>query len=396
MDLFEKCHQYLEERYARQAQLRGVYPFFVPFDDSEGTEVIYQGRRILMMGSNNYLGLTTDQRVRDAASKAVQRYGTSCTGSRFLNGTLALHGELEARLAKFVGRESALVFSTGYQVNLGVISALVGRSDVVIADKECHASVIDGCLLAAGGLQRFPHNDLKALGRLLDGIKKDAGKLVIVDGVYSMSGDIAPLPELIEICRHHGARLMVDDAHSFGVLGQGRGTAAHYGVTDKVDLVMGTFSKSFASIGGFIAGDHEVLHYIQHHARPFIFSASLPASNVAAVLKALDIIESEPQRIQQLWNNAEKWQGGLQGLGYNIGCSSTPIIPIIIGDDQRTFMAWQQCFEAGLYVNPVVSPAVPNGHSLLRTSCMTTHTDEQLDRGLHILADVGRRLELIP
>lgn len=393
MDLFEKCRRFTE---AREAQERGVYPFFVPFEDSEGTEVIFQGRRILMMGSNNYLGLTIDPRVREAAAKAVQRYGTSCTGSRFLNGTLALHRELESRLASFVAKETALVFSTGYQVNLGVISCLVGRGDVVIVDKEAHASVIDGCRLSAGKLERFPHNDLEGLDQILNGVKKEAGKLVIVDGVYSMSGDVPPLPDLIDICQRHGAHLMVDDAHSFGVLGQGRGTAAHFGLTDKVDLIMGTFSKSFASIGGFIAGDEEVLHYIQHHARSFMFSASLPASNVAAVLKALEIIEAEPERVQQLWKNAERMRTGLRNLGYNIGSSTTPIIPVIIGDHERTLIAWRRCFDAGMYVNAVIPPGVPVGSCLLRTSCMATHTDEQIDRALDILAKVGQKLDLIP
>lgn len=391
MDLFEKCRRFTT---ARQVQAMGVYPFFVPFEDSDGTEVIFQGRRLLMMGSNNYLGLSTDPRVRDAAAQAIQRYGTSCTGSRFLNGTLAIHCELESRLARFVAKEAALVFSTGYQVNLGVISCLVGRGDVAIVDKDAHASSIDGCRLASGELRRFPHNDLKALERTLSGLKNEAGKLVIVDGVYSMGGDVAPLPPLTEICARHGARLMVDDAHSFGVMGQGRGTAAHFGVTDQVDLIMGTFSKSFASVGGFIAGDHETLHYIQHHARSLIFSASLPAGNVAAVLKALEIIETEPERVEQLWKNVERVRAGMRCLGFNIGCSTTPIIPIIIGDDERTFLAWKLCFEAGMYVNAVISPGVPVGGSLLRTSFMATHTEQQLDRALEILAQVGQKLGL--
>ncbi len=395
MDLFEKCRQFTHAMQARQAQANGVYPYFVPFEDSDGTEVVFQGRSLLMMGSNNYLGLTTDRRVQEAAAQAVRRYGTSCTGSRFLNGTLAIHCELEGRLAKFVAKEAALVFSTGYQVNLGVISGLVGRGDVAIADKESHASTIDGCRLSGGELRRFPHNDVEDLERILSSVKKAAGKLVIVDGVYSMGGDVSPLPDLTAVCQRQGARLMVDDAHSFGVLGRGRGTAAHFGVTHRVDLIMGTFSKSFASIGGFIAGDHEVLHYIQHHARSLIFSASLPASNVAAVLRALEIIETEPERLQQLWKNAEKMRTGLKRLGFNIGSSTTPIIPIIIGEDEPTFRAWELCFKAGLYVNAVVSPAVPVGSSLLRTSYMATHTDQQLDRALSILGEVGRQLGLI-
>jgi 8-amino-7-oxononanoate synthase len=392
MDLFEKCSQYT---YAREAQAQGSYPYFVPFEDSEGTELIFQGRRILMMGSNNYLGLTTDPRVREASAKAVQRYGTSCTGSRFMNGTLTIHGELEARLANFVGKEDALVFTTGYQVNLGVISCLVGRRDVVIADKDSHASVIDGCLLAPGEMRRFSHNDPKSLEQILSNVKEGAGKLVVVEGVYSMGGDVAPLPEMVEICKRHGARLMVDDAHGFGVMGQGRGTVAHFCVTDKVDLIMGTFSKSFASIGGFIAGDSDVLHYVAHHGRAFAFSASLPAGNVAAVLKTLEIMETEPERIQQLWKNVERMRVGLKSLGYNIGSSTTPVIPIIIGDDERTLEAWKLCFEAGVYVNAVLPPGVPIGNSLLRTSYMATHTDQQIDHALDILSEVGRKLNLI-
>ena len=392
MVLFEKCRQFPQ---AWEAMTNGNDPFFVPFESSDGTEALSDGRQILMMGSNNYLGLTTDPRVREAAANAVQRYGTSCTGSRALNGTLTIHGELESRLASFVSKEAALVFPTGYQVNVGVISCLVGRGEVVIADKGGHASIIDGCQLAAGELRRFTHNNMTSLNRILGNIKKEVGKLVVVDGVYSMTGDLAPLPSLTEICERHGAQLMVDDAHGLGVLGQGRGTTAHFGLTDKVDLIMGTFSKSFASIGGFIAGQHDVLNYIQHLARSFVFSASLPASNVAAVLKALDIIEAEPERVQQLWSNAEKMRSGLQKLGYNTSCSSTPIIPIIIGDLERTLMAWKMCFERGVYVNAVIPPAVPAGSSLLRTSCMATHTDEQIDHALDILGEVGRKLELI-
>ncbi len=275
MDLFDKCSQFTE---ARAMQALGLYPYFLPLEDTEGTEVIIDGRRVLMIGSNNYLGLTTDPRVRQAAIDAIGRFGTSCTGSRFLNGTLALHQELEARLATFMNKDAALVFSTGFQVNLGVISSLVGRGDVVVADKDDHASIVDGCLLALGEMRRFSHNDLDHLGRVLEKIDPDTGILVVVDGVFSMGGDLAPLPEIIQICKKYNARLMVDDAHSIGVMGEGRGTSAHFGVTDDVDLVMGTFSKSFASLGGFIAGDEEVIHYIQHHARSLIFSASMPAS----------------------------------------------------------------------------------------------------------------------
>lgn len=392
MDVFEKCRQY---NAAREMQSAGLYPYFLPLEDTEGTEVTIDGRTILMIGSNNYLGLTTDARVRSAAIQAVERFGTSCTGSRFLNGTLALHQELEEQLASFLGKEAALVFSTGYQVNLGVISCLIGRGDVVVTDKDDHASIVDGCMLAMGEMRRFNHNNLGHLERVLGNIDDDIGRMVVVDGVYSMGGDLAPLPELIPICKKHGARLMVDDAHSLGVMGKGRGTSAHFGLTDEVDLIMGTFSKSFASLGGVIAGDEDVIHYIQHHARSLIFSASMPASNVAAVLAALEIMETEPERIERLWAVTERMRTGLQELGFDIGNSVTPIIPIIIGPMEKTFIAWKMCFEVGLYTNAVVSPAVPPDQCLLRTSYMATHTEEQIDRALNILAEVGRKLELI-
>ncbi len=392
MDIFEKAYSWKE---AEQMKQLGLYPYFLPLQDTEGTEVVIDGRRVLMIGSNNYLGLTTDPRVRQAAIDAVNRYGTSCTGSRFLNGTLALHQEAEARLANYVGMEAALVFSTGYQVNLGVISSLIGRGDVVVLDKDDHASIVDGAMMALGEVRRFSHNDLDHLDRVLEKIDDDTGVMVVVDGVYSMGGDVAPLPQLIEITKSHGARLMVDDAHSIGVMGGGRGTPAHFGVSDEVDLQMGTFSKSFASLGGFIAGKKEVISYIQHHARSLIFSASMPASNVAAVLAALDIMESEPELIERLWEVTERMRAGLKRLGFRLGPSTTPIIPIVVGEMQQTFQAWKMCFEAGLYTNAVVAPAVPPDQCLLRTSYMATHTDEQIDRALDILGDVGRELGLI-
>jgi len=392
MDIFSKCFDYQD---ARMAQAAGLYPYFLPLEDSEGTEVVVGGRRILMIGSNNYLGLTTDPRVRQASIDAVARYGTSCTGSRFLNGTLKLHQELESRLAAFVGKPAALVFSTGYQVNLGTISSLVQRGDVVVLDKDDHASIVDGCAMALGEMRRFSHNDMAHLDRMLGAIDPKAGRMVVVDGVYSMGGDLAPLPEIIPVCQKHGARLMVDDAHSLGVMGKGRGTGAHFGVTDQVDLIMGTFSKSFASLGGFIAGDGDVVHYIQHHARSLIFSASMPASNVAAVLAAVEIMETEPDRIERLWDVTERMRAGLKALGFNMGPSVTPIIPIQTGDVATTILAWKKCFDAGLYTNAVLAPAVPPDQCLLRTSYMATHTDEQIDRAIGILGEVGRELGLI-
>ena len=392
LDIFTKCGEFTD---ARLAQAAGLYPYFLPLEDTEGTEVVVDGRRILMIGSNNYLGLTTDPRVRQASMDAVARYGTSCTGSRFLNGTLKLHQELEQRLAAFVDKPAALVFSTGYQVNVGTISSLVGRGDVVIADKDDHASIVDGCMLALGELRRYNHNDLVHLERVLSGLDDKTGRMIVVDGVYSMGGDLAPLPELVRLARKYGARLMVDDAHSLGVMGRGRGTAAHFGLTDQVDLIMGTFSKSFASLGGFIAGDDDVVHYIQHHARSLIFSASMPASNVAAVLAAVDIMEKEPELVDRLWAVTERMRAGLTAMGFNMGPSVTPIIPIRTGDQATTILAWKKCYDAGLYTNAVLAPAVPPDECLLRTSYMATHTDEQIDRALSILGQVGRELGLI-
>lgn len=392
MDIFEKAHNFTR---AREAQAMGVYPFFIPFEDSEGTVVRYEGREIIMLGANNYLGLTMHPKVREAAIEAIRRYGTSCTGSRFQNGNLSLHSELEERLAAFVGKEAALSFSTGYQTNLGTIAALAGRGDVLVTDKEDHASIVDGCQMASGEMKRFRHNDMKDLERVLGKIGDDKGKLIIVDGVYSVGGDIAPLPEIVELKEKYGARLMVDDAHSLGVLAQGHGTSAHFGLTDKVDLIMGTFSKSFASIGGFIAGDEQIIHYIQHHARALIFTAGLPAPNVAAVLATLDIIENEPEYVENLWDNYRHMRKGLEELGYDIGNTQTPIIPILVGDDTRAILFWKALFEAGLFTNVFISPAVPPNMALLRTSYMATHTREHLDRALNILDEVGHRLSVL-
>ncbi|MCK6578241.1 MAG: aminotransferase class I/II-fold pyridoxal phosphate-dependent enzyme [Anaerolineae bacterium] len=373
----------------------GIYPYFRALSDTEGAVARFEGKEVVMIGSNNYLGLTTDPRVRQAAKDAIDRYGTSVTGSRFLNGTLQLHLELDKRLAKFVGKEAALVFSTGYQTNVGTITAVVQKGDYVIVDKDDHASIVDGCMMCRGEMKRFRHSDLGSLEDVLKRLPEDAGKLVVVDGVYSMGGDIAPLPEIVAICKRYGARIMVDDAHGIGVTGGGRGTAHHFGMTDDVDLIMGTFSKSFASIGGFIAGSADVIHFIQHHARSLIFSAALPAPQAAAALAALDIMETEPQHVERMWENAEYMRAGLKRLGYNTGKSNTPIIPIIIGEDFRTVMAWHALIEEGVYTNPVVPPGVPPSSSLLRTSYMATHRREHLDRALNAFETVGERLEIV-
>ena len=392
MDIFEKCYAFQD---AREAIARGVYPYFIPMTENEGSETVFHGRRLIMCGSNNYLGLTTHPKVREAAIRAVERFGTSCTGSRFLNGTLELHEQLEHELAEWVGKEAALVFSTGMQTNLGTVSALVGRGDVVILDKDDHASIVDGARLGYGKLERFIHNDMNHLERVLQSIPDTVGRLIVVDGLFSMEGDLADLPNIVPLAKKYGARIMVDDAHGMGVLGGGKGTAAHFGLTNDVDLIMSTFSKSFASLGGFIAGDDDVVHYIKHQARALIFSASIPAGNAAAALAALQVMREEPERIFRVNQIAEKMRAGFRSLGFDIGHSVTPVIPIIIGDDERTFLFWRALFDAGVFVNPVISPAVPPGRQLLRTSYMATHTDEQLDRVLEIFSVVGKQLGVI-
>ncbi len=405
MDLFEKCRGFYSDPAVaesmgyptspRRVQEMGLYPYFIPLDHTEGTQVEVEGKRLIMLGSNNYLGLTTHPEVRDAATDAIREFGTSCTGSRFLNGTLALHGELERRLASYVGKEAALVFSTGYQTNLGTLSALIGRGDVVICDKEDHASIIDGCQLALGRMRRFRHNDPQDLRRVLSACPAEGGKLVAVDGVFSMSGEIAPLVDLIPVCRDYGARLLVDDAHGIGVIGQGRGTAAHFGVTEQVDLIIGTFSKSFASIGGFVAGDETTIHWIQHLARSLIFSASLPASNVAAALAALGVMERQPELVARVNAIADRMRDAYRDLGFDVGESETPIVPIFIGESLTAMRTWRALFDAGVYTNVAIPPAVPAGKALLRTSYMATHTEEQMRRVLEAFATVGQACGLI-
>jgi 8-amino-7-oxononanoate synthase len=392
MDIFTKCSEFTQ---AKDAIAQGIYPYFIPLDENEGTEVVFHGQRLIMCGSNNYLGLTTHPRVKQAACEAIDRYGTSCTGSRFLNGTLSLHHQLEAELAEWVGKEAALVFSTGMQANLGAISAIVGRGDYVILDKDDHASIVDGARLGYGKIERYVHNDMAHLERVLQSLPADSGKLIVVDGLFSMEGDIANLPGIIPLAKKYGARLMVDDAHAMGVLGGGRGTAAHFGITEGVDLIMSTFSKSFASLGGFVAGDENVIHYIKHFARSLIFSASIPASNTVAALTSLQIMREEPERIARVNAIGDRMRKAYTQLGFNIGHSVTPIVPILIGDNDLTFLMWKTLFENGVFVNPVISPAVAPGHQLLRTSYMATHTDDQLDRVVSAFEKVGHQLGLI-
>lgn len=395
-DLFQKCFDWKD---ADEARASGFYPYFQAITETFGTEVMLRGKRTIMIGSNNYLGLSTDPRVKEAAIKAVEKFGSSCSGSRFLNGTLELHEELETKLAAFFRKEAAIVFSTGFQTNQGTIAPLVGRDDLVFIDRGDHASILDGVDLSAAERKRFRHNDPADLERLLAAAardKKDAAKLIIVDGVFSMEGDIAPLPKIVELKKRYAARLMVDDAHGAGVLGKnGRGTGEHFDLEDDVDLVMTTFSKSFASLGGVICGPKKVLDWIKHKSRALIFSASMTPAAVAAALKALEIIQQEPERRERLWAITNKMRAGYRAMGFDTGTSETPVIPLIIGDDMRTFMFWRALLDAGVFANPVRMPAVPPGQQLLRTSYMATHTDEQLDRVLDIVEQVGKKVGII-
>jgi 8-amino-7-oxononanoate synthase len=374
----------------------GLYPYFRPIESDQDTEVLLEGKKVLMFGSNSYLGLTSHPKVKESAIAAIRKYGTGCGGSRFLNGTLDLHIECEARLAKFVHKDAALLFATGMQANLGTISAMTKRDEYVILDKLDHASIIDGARLGFGRVSRFQHNDLASLEHALAACKPDKGKLIVVDGVFSMEGDIAPLPGIVDLADQFNATVMVDEAHGIGVLGDhGRGTCSHFGVTDRVALIMGTFSKSLATVGGFIAGDNATIDFLKHHSRALIFSASIAPANVGAVMAALDILESEPERIRHLWDNSRRMSSGLRAMGYDLGGSQTPILPVYIGDDLTCFKMCRMLQKEGVFVNPVVSPAVETGHSLLRVSLMATHTFVQIDRALEKFNTVGKRLGVI-
>jgi len=393
VQLFDKCRNFTK---AREIQAAGLYPYFKPISDSEDTTVVIEGQKRIMLGSNNYLGLTHHPKVLEAASRALSRYGSGCTGSRFLNGTLDLHGQLESALAAFLGKEDCLVFSTGYQANLGLISGLIGRGDLVYLDKLDHASIVDGAKMSYGDTMRFNHGDLASLERMIERTRNSRGAMIVVDGVYSMEGDIANVPELVRIAKRHGTALALDDAHSIGVLGpNGEGTAAHFGMTDEVDLIAGTFSKSLASIGGFVAGSESVIHYLKHHSRPLIFTASLPPANTAGVLAALEVIKTEPHRRERLWANTHRLHAGLRGLGYNIGETETPIVPVLIGPLETTLVFWRRLFDAGVFTNPVAPPAVPPSQCRLRTSLMATHTADQIDFCIEQFGKIGRELGVI-
>ena len=384
VDLFARCRSFTAAREVIEA---GIYPFFHPTEPRDATVATIEGAPRIMLGSNNYLGLTHHPLVIERAQKAMAMFGTGCTGSRFLNGTLRLHEELEARLAAFLSRESALVFSTGYQANLAAISSLIGSDDIVVQDRLCHASLVDGSQLARGTLVRFPHGDMPALERILQQQSGTKGVLCVTDGVFSMEGDLPDLPKIAQLSHRYGARLLVDDAHAIGVLGaRGSGSPEHFGCVGDVDLGTVTFSKSLASIGGAVAGPEDVIHYLRHHARPLIFSASMPPAAVATVLACLDVIDAEPERRHRLWHNATYLRSGLQSLGFDTTPSASPIIPIVIGDMTDTFTAWRKLFDAGVFVNAVIPPAVSRGSCRLRLSTMATHTPDQLDRALDAFA----------
>src|SRR5216117_1228634 len=391
--LFDKCKSFTK---ARELQAVGLYPYYRPITHSEDTVVVIEGKERIMMGSNNYLGLTHHPEVLAAAKQALERYGSGCTGSRLLNGTLDLHDRLEVELAQFFGKEACLVFSTGYQANLGVVSGLVGRGDVVFLDKLDHASIVDGAKMSYGQTERFNHGDLGNLERKLQQVPPGTGVMIIVDGVYSMEGDIADVPNLLKIAQKHGAALALDDAHAVGVLGpRGDGTAAHFGLSDDVDLIVGTFSKSLASIGGFVAGPEGVIEFLRYNARPLVFTAALPPSNTAGVLAALHVMQREPERRECLWVNARRLQRGLRSMGFDIGTTETPIVPFLIGEFEKTLLFWRKLFDAGVFTNPVVPPALPPSQCRLRTSVMATHTAEQIDYALETFGRIGKELGVI-
>ncbi len=373
----------------------GLYPYFQALDENQGPVAIYEGKEVVMLGSNNYLGLTTHPKVREASQDAIKKYGTGMTGSRFLNGTMKIHEELEAKLADFLDKDAALVFTTGYQANLGMLTALINSHAVAVVDRFAHASIHDGCRLMEGENVKFNHNDPTDLERALSEISVDKGPLICVDGVYSMEGDVAPLPDYVKIAKKHGVRIAVDDAHGLGVLGPGgKGTCHHFGVQDDIDLIVGTFSKSLASTGGFVAGEQRVIDYIKHFGRPMIFSASLTPGCTAAASAALDILIAEPERAEQSRSCAAKMKKGLTELGYQTGDAEGAIVPVIIGDTMMTFMIWKELLDAGVYTNPVLFPAVKKGQEMLRTSYLATHNDDHLSRALEAFHQVGKNYDI--
>ena len=390
MDLFEKCEKYTV---AREAIASGIYPYFHELSTYQDCVVTIEGKRTIMLGSNNYMGLTCDPRVIGAAVNAVEKFGSGCSGSRFLNGTLVMHNELEKELAEFLNKESALTFSTGFQTNLGIISAIAGPHDIIFSDRGNHASIVDGCRLSFAKTVKYAHNDMGELRDKLERAPKDKGKLIVTDGVFSMEGDIARLPDIVKLAKQYGARVMIDDAHGLGMIGDcGRGTANYYGLENEVDIIMGTFSKSLASLGGYIAAKEYVTHYLRHNSRPFIFSASMPPACCAAALKALRIMKLEPGRPSKLKENGDYLRAKFREAGIEIGDSETAIVPVKTYETERTFKIHHMLLMSGVYCNPVIAPAVKEGECLLRTSCTATHTKEHLDEAVAIFKDVFSRV----
>ncbi len=403
MDLFEKCKNFTR---ADETKASGYYPYFHAIEENEGPVVTIEGHKVIMAGSNNYLGLTAHPKVKEAAIKAVQKYGTGCSGSRYLTGTLDLHVELEARLARFFGKEDCLLFSTGFQTAQGIIPTLVQRGEYVVSDKDNHACIVAGNLIAAGGASyvgddkqgvvRYKHNDMRHLDLVLSKLPPESPKLIVSDGVFSTSGEIVNLPEMVKAARKHNARVLVDDAHAVGVIGKGgRGTASHFGLESETDLTMGTFSKTFASLGGFVVASRSVINYLKHFAPALIFSASPTPASVAAAMAALDILEKEPERVDKLMKNARKMRKGFKEMGYKVGEHDSAVVPVIIGDTDKVLYMWKQLFEAGVFVNAFIRPGVPPGLEMLRTSYMATHEDEHLDKILDIMCSVGKKVGVI-
>jgi len=396
-DIFDKAFSSFTLARADEARAAGIYPYFKPIAKQNGATVTVDGREMVIFGSNDYLGLTEDPRLKEVARAALKDFGTSCTGSRFLTGTLTLHEELEHRLSGFLGAEAVLTFSTGLLGALSVLAALAGRQDILYFDRENHASLYDGARLSFGSLRKYRHNDLEDLERLLErDAGKPGGRMIVTDGVFSMSGHVADLPGIVELARRYGARVAVDDAHATGVLGEGgRGTPEHFGLEDEIDLVIGTFSKSFASVGGFVSGPKEVISYVKHHARPFIFTAALPAMQVAAVLKALEIMETEPHHREKLWQNVALLKRGMNSLGFDTLGSESQIVPVLIGPDELAALFWRMLWEEGIFTTPAVPPSVPPGRSIIRTSVNANHTSEQIERLLEAFAGIGQHLGVI-
>jgi len=403
LDLFDKCKAFTR---ADETKALGLYPYFHAIEESEGPVVQIEGRKIVMAGSNNYLGLTAHPKVKEAAIKAVQKYGTGCSGSRYLTGTLDLHVELESRLAKFMGKEDCLLYSTGFQTAQGIIPTLVQPGEYVVSDKDNHACIVAGNLIANGAgtmvdkaaqvVVRYKHNDMKHMETVISQLPLDTPKLIVSDGVFSTSGEILDLPNLVRVAKKYNARILVDDAHAVGVIGKGgRGTASHYGLEKETDMTMGTFSKTFASLGGFVVGDRSVINYLKHHAPALIFSASPTPASVASALAALDVLEAEPWRIDKLMRNARKMRQGFKEMGYRIGEHDSAVVPVIIGDTEKVLVMWRALFDAGVFVNAFIRPGVPPGLEMLRTSYMATHEDVHLDKILNVFAEVGKKMGVI-